>query len=98
MRRDIAYVNTAIWRDATFRSLSIPAQLVFLYLLTSPHATSPGVVQAYDVTMARDVGMQLRRFRRLVAQLEDAGMVECDWAASVVSVLGMGRYGKGRVA
>jgi hypothetical protein len=42
-------IETSMWTDAKFRGLPAPARLLFLYLITNPHAHVSGIYYLPDV-------------------------------------------------
>ena len=75
-------VQRRIWNDAGFRKLSRPApnaRDLFLYLLTTPHATQvPGLISLGEAAMAEDLGWPAAGLRKALAEVEAAGMVKVD--------------------
>lgn len=75
-------VQRRIWNDAGFRRLSRPApnaRDLFLYLLTTPHATQvPGLIALGESAMAEDLGWPAAGLRKALVEVEAAGMVKVD--------------------
>jgi hypothetical protein len=75
-------VQRRIWTDARFRKLSKPApnaRDLFLYLLTSPHASQlPGLIALGESAMAEDLEWPVAGLRKCLVELETASMVKVD--------------------
>ena len=71
-----AKVDLRIWHDERFRSLPMPAQFLFLYLLTSPERTLiPGVLRHSFSTVFAHFGWSQRTGFLHVTALVECGMV-----------------------
>lgn len=83
-------VSRRIWTDARFRALSRPqpnARDLFLYLLTTPHATNiPGLLAVSEETIAADLKWLLAGTKKALAELEAAGMAKLDREAGLLWV------------
>lgn len=85
-------VDSRIWNDEKFRSLSDDGQLVFLFLLTHPHQTALGAMRATISGLAEEKGWlperlpeSLRgRFEQAFTEALSKGMVRYDAKASCV--------------
>jgi hypothetical protein len=85
-------VDSRIWNDEKFRSLSDDGQLVFLFLLTHPHQTALGAMRATVSGLAEEKGWlneslpeSLRgRFEKAFTEALSRGMVRYDAKASCV--------------
>jgi hypothetical protein len=85
-------VDSRIWNDEKFRSLSDDGQLVFLFLLTHPHQTALGAMRATVSGLAEEKGWLPEslpeslpgRFDKAFTEVLLRGMVRHDAKASCV--------------
>lgn len=73
-------IDVRIWNDAKFNALSSDAQLIFLYLLTSPQTTMLGAVPVDKHTVSRILKFNDIRYGIGYKQLYEYGMLEYDEA------------------
>lgn len=73
-------IDVRIWNDAKFNALSSDAQLIFLYLLTSPQTTMLGAVPVDKHTVSRILKFDDIRYDIGYKQLSEYGMLEYDEA------------------
>lgn len=73
-------IDVRIWNDAKFNALSSDAQLIFLYLLTSPQTTMLGAVPVDKHTVSRILKFDDIRYGIGYKQLFQYGMLEYDEA------------------
>lgn len=73
-------IDVRIWNDAKFNALSSDAQLIFLYLLTSPQTTMLGAVPVDKHTVSRILRFDDIRYGIGYKQLSQYGMLEYDEA------------------
>lgn len=73
-------IDVRIWNDAKFNALSSDAQLIFLYLLTSPQTTMLGAVPVDKHTVSRILKFDDIRYGIVYKQLSEYGMLEYDEA------------------
>lgn len=73
-------IDVRIWNDAKFNALSSDAQLIFLYLLTSPQTTMLGAVPVDKHTVSRILKFDDIRYGIGYKQLSQYGMLEYDEA------------------
>lgn len=73
-------IDVRIWNDAKFNVLSSDAQLIFLYLLTSPQTTMLGAVPVDKHTVSRILKFDDIRYGIGYKQLSQYGMLEYDEA------------------
>lgn len=71
-------VSVVIWTDIKFVSLSDDAKLLFLYLLTHPHQTSLGAMQATMGGLADERGWLPERLSKAFAEVTRKGMANYD--------------------
>ncbi len=68
-------VDTRIWSDRKFLSLSDDGRILWLFLLTTSfHKSIPGVIVAGEAALAEDLGWIPERFRKGFAELFAKGM------------------------
>lgn len=76
------YINTTIWDKSWFRKLSSNAQLLYLYLLTTPLSTISGVFEIADDRIAFDTKLEPKKaINELVKSGEIARI--SDWVVIV---------------
>ena len=76
------YINTTIWDKSWFRKLSSNAQLLYLYLLTTPLSTISGVFEIADDRIAFDTKLEPKKaINELVKSGEIARL--SDWVVIV---------------
>lgn len=68
-------VDTRVWNDEKFRSLSQEAKYLFIYLLTSPHSTAWGAYVLDDLYIEADLGYSKQRINNLWGELIHTGIV-----------------------
>ena len=89
-------VDTRIWNDAGFGSLSDDGKLAFLLVLTHPHMTSLGAMRATVAGLAAELGWPLERFQRAFKELTtgetDCALVEHDEQASFIGFRNFLKY------
>ena len=87
-------VDTRIWGDAKFRSLSDPPSgaTAFLFLLTHPHMTSLGAMRATMAGLAAERGWPETAWRTACQPALAQGMVEVDEKASYVGLPNFIKY------
>lgn len=85
-------VDTRVWNDAKFRTLSADAKLIFLFLLTHPAMTSLGAMRATIPGMAAELGTLSKGFGEGFGELSRKGFVECDETASFVALRNFLKY------
>lgn len=93
--REYAKVSPRFWIGETgreIRACGMDAQLVALYLLTSPHSNMIGLYWAPLQYIAHETGLPIERARKALARLSIASFCEYDEATEVVWVLEMARF------
>lgn len=80
-------VHTQIWQSPDFRALPEDAKMLFLYLLTSPHANLTGLYLLPKAYAQDDLGWEAATLERAMRVLIERGMVKYDDAARVVWVV-----------
>lgn len=85
-------IDTRIWNDAKFRTLSSDAKLIFLFVLTHPAMTSLGAMRATIPGMAAELGTLSKGFAEGFGELIRKGLLECDECASFVSLPNFLKY------
>jgi hypothetical protein len=79
-------VDSKIWNDDKFRSLTDDAKLVFLFILTHPHMTGLGAMRATIPGLAAELGWSAKAFREAFGKPSKKGMIEVDEDASFVGL------------
>jgi hypothetical protein len=81
-------VQVRVWADEKFRRLSPAkpnAQTLWLYLLTTPYATSlPGLIGIGEGSLAESLGWRIKSLRNCCDELQKLGMIEVDWSARLI--------------
>ena len=92
--RDYGSVSPKFWLAGTGRELrgDPEAQVVALYLMTSPHATMTGVYHVPRVYIAHETGMPLEVASKALRRLIEAGFCAYDEATETVFVYRMAAY------
>src|SRR3990167_6270360 len=68
-------VDTRVWGDRKFLSLSDDGRMLWLFLLTTTFARSiPGVVVAGEAAIAEELGWTVERYRKGYAELLGKGL------------------------
>lgn len=83
------------WTGTTGRAIreaGAEAQLLALYLLTSPHATMLGLYRLPAIFAAHDTGIPVARVRKALAALGGIGFAHHDAASEHVWVVEMARF------
>jgi len=71
-------VDTRIWNDEKFCSLSDDGKLLFFFLLTHPHLTALGAMRISVAGMAGELNWPSERLLKALAQVFDKGIVKYD--------------------
>jgi len=87
-------VDTKIWNDEKFCSLSDNGKLVFLMLLTHHNMTSLGAMKASVAGLADELGWEYRRFNKAFIESKTLCMVEHDTKACLVYLPNFIKYNK----
>jgi len=92
--RDYGKVSPAFWIGATGKSLrgDMEAQIVALYLMTSPHATMTGVYHCPILYIAHETGIPIEGASKALARLIEGGFCEYDEASELVFVIRMAAF------
>lgn len=85
-------IETRIWNDAKFSSLSDRGKLAFLFVMTHPHMTSLGAMRATIGGLAAELRWPEKDFRKALGESSERGMVEFDEGASFLAVPKFLRY------
>ena len=85
-------IDTRIWNDAKFCSLSNEGKLLFLFLLTHPHLTSIGAMRATITGLAAELGWSSKSLREAFGEAFRKGLVEHDEKACFVGIPNFLRY------
>ena len=87
-------VDTRIWNDEKFMSLSINGKMVFLFLLTHPHMTGLGAMRANIPGLAAELKMDLKAFREGFREAFEEGMLEHCQESSYIGFKNFLKYNK----
>ncbi len=87
-----ATIYTKIWQDETFKTLDSDAQMLFIYLLTSPHSNLIGFYYLPMAYVAEDLGNPCETLSEPFRNLCERGLIEYDSAAKVVLVRNYLKY------
>ncbi len=92
--RDYGIVSPQFWTGSTGRKLrgNQDAQVIALYLMTSPHSSMIGLYYCPLVYISNDTGLPLEGASKALASLCEAGFCEFDQASDTVFVLRMAAH------
>ena len=85
-------IDSRVWNDAKFRSLSDNAKLVFVMLLTHPNMTALGAMRATVSGLAEELGWETEAFREAFQEASAKGMAEHDPKACFVALPNFLKY------
>lgn len=85
-------IDTRIWNDAKFRSLSDDGKFVFMFLLSHPNMTSLGAMRGSVPGFAADLGWSSERLREALSEGVRKGMAEHDEKACFVGLPNFLKY------
>jgi len=77
-------VDSRIWNDAKFRSLTNNGKLCFFFLLTHPHMTALGAMRASLSGLSEELGWTPKAFREAFGEAFAKGLVKHDRKACFV--------------
>ena len=90
-------IDTKIWFDKKFRSLSLQSQHLFLYLLTNKHTHVSGLYHVPTIYISHETQQSEDDLAVAFAELATRGMVHCDSENDLVWVVKFLEYqGKGQ--
>lgn len=92
--REYGQVSPAFWIGATGKLLrgDSTAQLLALYLITSPHSTMTGVFHCPLMYMAHETGLTLKGASKGLQRLIEVGFCEYEEASETVFVVQMAKF------
>ena len=92
--RDYGTVSPQFWIRGTGKSLrgDAPAQLLAMYLMTSPHSSMTGIYHCPLMYMAHETGLGIEGASKALARLIEAGFCVFDEASEYVFVKTMAAY------
>lgn len=92
--RDYGAVSPRFWVGETGKALrgDPNAQLLALYLMTSPHASMIGIYHCPILYMAHEIGIDLEGASKALARLIEGGFCSYDEASETVFVHQMARF------
>lgn len=82
--RDFCKVSPKVWRSLKFKKLSDRGRLLYLYLLTCPHANAVGCYSLPLAYVGADIGLDTPA--DVMAEVEAAGLVRYDDGEGIVFV------------
>ncbi|MDX2165006.1 MAG: hypothetical protein SFW07_06295, partial [Gammaproteobacteria bacterium] len=71
-------IETRIWNDQRFNSLTVDAKLLFFFLLTHPNLTALGAMRVSILGLAGELNWSERKLRHALRQVLDKKMVKYD--------------------
>ena len=92
--RDYSVITPAFWIGETGKKLrgDANAQLLAMYLMTSPHSTMTGVFHCPILYMAHETGMSIEGATKALARLFEAGFCEYEESSETVFVVRMASF------
>ncbi len=92
--RDYGIVSPRFWIGETGKALrgDMPAQVLAMYLMTSPHSTMTGVFHCPVLYMAHETGMEMEGASKALQRLIEGGFCEYEEASETVFVVRMAAY------
>lgn len=87
-------IDTKIWNDEKFCSMSDKGKLVFILLLTHPNMTSLGAMKAPLAGLAEELGWELKAFQKAFGESLERGMVEHDPRVCLIYLPNFIKYNK----
>lgn len=92
--RNYGSVSPRFWTQGTGKALrgDAEAQLVALYLITSPHSTAWGIFHCPALYIAHETGLSIEGASKGLRRLIEGGFCEYDEASEMVFVVQMARY------
>lgn len=88
-------VDSRLWDDAKFRRLTSDGRLLWLYLLTNPHAGSLGIYVISKATMADDLQWKLAKLERTFSAILAKDMAKYDPPSRTLLILNYLKYNAG---
>jgi len=76
--REFGRIETTIWQNRKFKSLSPKAQMLWLYILTCPHGNAVGCFVLPDGYIMSDLGNSFETVTQTVSELLSKGFIERD--------------------
>lgn len=92
--RDYSVITPAFWIGETGKKLRGDgnAQLLAMYLMTSPHSTMTGVFHCPVLYMAHETGMTIEGATKALARLLEVGFCEYEESSETVFVVRMASF------
>lgn len=92
--REYSVVTPAFWIGDTGKALrgDKDAQLLAMYLMTSPHSNTTGVFHCPILYMAHEIGLPLEGATEALARLIEAGFCEYEGVSETVFVVRMATF------
>ena len=85
-------VSPKVWHSKRFRSLSDPARLLFMYLLTGPNVTSIGCYKIPNGYICTDMKWDEATLRQHMDELVQSGMILEDQATEIIWIDKWGKF------
>jgi hypothetical protein len=85
-------VDSKIWNDDKFRSLTDDGKLVFLFILTHPHMTGLGAMRATIPGLAAELKWSTKAFQEAFGEALRKGIIEYDEDACFVGLPNFIKY------
>jgi hypothetical protein len=90
----VAYrtIDESFWTDPATKDLSASDKLLFLYLITNPHAHYSGIYHIPVLYIAEELGLPPKTLKQCLNNLEAKARIFYDYDFSVVWVVNMCKY------
>ena len=85
-------IDAKFWTDPKVRELSTTNKLLFLYLITSPHAHFSGLYYIPNTTVSHETGIRLADVGKGIDTLSSVGIVMPDTLSELIWVVNMFQY------
>lgn len=85
-------IESSIWTDPKFRALPAPGKLLFLYLITNPHAHVSGIYYLPDVTVVHESSVRPESIDAIWDTLSKSELAWRDQKSEVVWVKNMFKH------
>ncbi|MFC3725456.1 hypothetical protein [Neoaquamicrobium sediminum] len=85
-------IDTRMWNDEKFRTLSDRGKLLFVMLLTHPNMTALGAMRATPAGLAEELGWEPKAFAEAFGEVLSKGMAKHDPAAHFVALPNFVKY------
>lgn len=98
MRRGYATVDSSFWMRGTGKQLrgDVEAQIIALYLMSSPSSTMTGIYYLPLATLAYETGIPSEGASKALRRLSEVGFVEVDEETDFVFVVNLAKHQVGK--